>query len=349
VVDPLAGFDVSGLGEVLADPRRTKVFHDGEYDVLILKRDYAFEFAGLFDTRVAAAALGEVNPGLASVLRKHFDVELDKSLQRSDWSRRPLEPGQIAYARLDTRYLIPLMDIFQAELERLDRTMVVDGECRRLEALEPAVREFNPDEFVKIKGVRDLAPLEQRCLRELFVLRDRLASQRDRPAFKIMSNQLLLELARTMPRTLRALSNASGFSPRMARRIGDDVLDAVHSALDQGPLKRLPTLPSKDGTGVLGDDAFELHERLRNWRKERAEQTGMDSSLVLNRKVMIDLARARPTGRDELTEVLGPGAWQLERFGDELLALCATFEDDLAAGRIPPPRSKRGRRESGRG
>ena len=43
-----------------ADPAVTKVFHDGEYDVLILKRDYGFSFAGLFDTRIAAAALGKV-------------------------------------------------------------------------------------------------------------------------------------------------------------------------------------------------------------------------------------------------------------------------------------------------
>ena len=92
LVDPLSDIDVSGLGEVFADPKRTKVFHDGEYDVLILKRDFGFDFAGLFDTRIAAAALGQASPGLASVLANRFGVELDKSMQRSNWSRRPLSP-----------------------------------------------------------------------------------------------------------------------------------------------------------------------------------------------------------------------------------------------------------------
>ena len=57
LVDPLRGLDIRPLGEVLADPERIKVFHDGEYDILILKRQFGFRFASLFDTRIAAAAL----------------------------------------------------------------------------------------------------------------------------------------------------------------------------------------------------------------------------------------------------------------------------------------------------
>ena len=74
----------------------------------------------------------------------------------------------------------------------------------------------------------------------------------------------------------------------------------------------------------------------------------MDSSLVLNRKVMIDLARARPNTREALATVEGFGEWQLERFGDELLALCEGFHEDLAAGRVSSSRGRRGRRDSRR-
>jgi hypothetical protein len=45
---------------------------------------------------VAAATLGSQTPGLASVLSERFGVELDKAMQRSDWSRRPLSEEQIA-------------------------------------------------------------------------------------------------------------------------------------------------------------------------------------------------------------------------------------------------------------
>ncbi len=127
LVDPLARFDITGLGRVLADPRKLKVFHDGEYDILILKRDYRFEFKNLFDTRVAAATLGTQAPGLAAVLNDHFGIVLDKSMQRSDWSARPLTDKQVRYARLDTHFLLPLMREQQTGLAERRRTMIVDG------------------------------------------------------------------------------------------------------------------------------------------------------------------------------------------------------------------------------
>ena len=137
LVDPLGDLDLAELGPILADPKKTKVFHDAEYDVLILGREFGFRFAGLYDTRVAAAVLGSSAPGLASVLSDRFGVQLDKSQQRSNWANRPLSPKQIAYARLDTRFLLPLMHEQKAELERQGRSMIVETECRRLEALEP--------------------------------------------------------------------------------------------------------------------------------------------------------------------------------------------------------------------
>ena len=88
IVDPQADMDVSPLGRMFADPKRVKIFHDSEYDVLILRRAFRFDFAALFDTRVAAAVLGIQSPGLASVLESRFGVKLDKSMQRSDWSTR---------------------------------------------------------------------------------------------------------------------------------------------------------------------------------------------------------------------------------------------------------------------
>ena len=153
LVDPFAELDLEGFGKILADPEVRKVFHDAEYDVLILKREFEFDFAGLFDTRVAAAVLGSTSPGLASVLSSRFGVELDKSQQRSNWSQRPLSPKQIAYARLDTRFLLPLMREQEDELEKRGRRMILETECRRLEALEPPPTGPHPDDFVRIKGL----------------------------------------------------------------------------------------------------------------------------------------------------------------------------------------------------
>jgi ribonuclease D len=321
LIDPLADVDLEPLGRVFADPRKLKVFHDGEYDILMLKRGFRFEFKELFDTRVAAAALGEANPGLATVLKHRFGVELDKSLQRSNWAARPLSAQQLAYARLDTHFLIPLMHAQRAELAEKGRAMIVTGECARLEQLVPPPNDFNPDEYVRLKGARALEPESQQALRELFVLRNRTADAADLPPFKILNNEVLIEIARRRPRSLRELSNVPGFSPRQARKLGDQVLAALARAKELGPLKRAPSLPSKDGTSGLSDVEFELHERLKVWRTERAKREGFDASLVLNRHGLLRLAEKQPRTRYELDEVDGVQPWQAAAFGDEIVRL----------------------------
>jgi len=340
LVDPLRGLDIRPLGEVLADPARTKVFHDGEYDILILKRQFGFRFANLFDTRVAAAALGMEAPGLAAVVAQRYGYELDKSQQRSDWSRRPLTREQVAYARLDTHYLVPLMHVFGPELEERGRMPILRGECERLAALEPPEKSFHADEFLRIKGARRLSLAEMRVLQELYVLREEHARARDLPPFKVLAPQAMLELAQAQPTNSRALERL--VPPGVHRRIGAEIVAAVQRGQALGPFPHLPRMPSRSEDAELDEAALELHERLKQWRKERAQREGLDSSLVLNRHVLVRLAEARPSSREALEKVGGLLAWQIQLFGDELLRVIGDFERDLAAGRIDFRR--RGRR-----
>ena len=344
VVDPFADIDLCGFGRFLADPNKVKVFHDGEYDVLILKRDHNVSFANLFDTRVAASALGSTSPGLASVLEQHFGVQLDKSMQRSDWSKRPLSEKQIRYARLDTHYLLPLMHIQREAIRAAGRSDVLEGECRRLEALVPPDRNFNPDGFAKLKGARDLGPSERRVLRELFIWRDEAARERDVPPFKVLPNNLLLAIAAAMPSSENRLARVPGFSPKLQRRLGADLIEVIQRARALDPIQRLPSLPAKDGTDVLSEEAQELHDRLKKWRKHKAIEEQMDSSLVLNRHGLLALAQAQPTDPAQITQVDGILPWQVERYGPDLIEVISTFEQDLANNTIEFPRRSRRRR-----
>jgi ribonuclease D len=251
LLDPLAGFDIAPLGEILADPAKEKIFHDGEYDVLIMKRSFGFRFVNLFDTRVAAAALGETQPGLASVLKARFGVELDKSMQRSDWSARPLSGKQVAYARLDTRFLIPLARAQKKELDTARRRRIVDGECKRLEQLVPGDNAFDPDDYMRIQGARQLSGEAQRALRELFVLRDRLARESDLPPFKVLHNDVLMQLA--LRAHQRDFHEGSLLSPRQSQRFGAAIRESLARARELGPITRSPSPQAKDGTSGRDD------------------------------------------------------------------------------------------------
>lgn len=344
LVDPLAGFDISGLGRALADPGKLKIFHDGEYDVVSLKRDHGFQFKNLFDTRVAAAALGTANPGLASVLEERFQIRLDKSLQRSEWSRRPLTAKQIRYAQLDTHFLVQLMHAQKDELASLKRMMIVEGECRRLERLLPPDATFDPDEFVKIKGTRELRPLERRILRELYVLREKMALELGRPPFKVMGNDSLVAIAIGRPKTMFQLERIDGISHGQTRKLGAEILAAIVRANELGPLTKLPRLPNREGTSGFSEVETELHERLKQWRKSAAVQMGIDSAYLVNRHVLLRIAGKRPRTTEALGKIEWIEAWQIEQFGAAILGVVETFETDLAAGRIQFRRRFKGNR-----
>jgi ribonuclease D len=72
LVDPLAVDDLTGFGPVLADPTIEIVFHDADYDMRVLDRDYGFRVTRIFDTRLAAELAGEPGVGLGSLLQKYF-------------------------------------------------------------------------------------------------------------------------------------------------------------------------------------------------------------------------------------------------------------------------------------
>jgi ribonuclease D len=343
LVDPLSGLDLRPLGPVFADPRRIKVLHDSEFDVLLLKRQFGFQFAGLFDTRVAAAALGREGLGLAAVLQQEFGVRLDKSQQLSDWGRRPLTRQQIGYARLDTHHLLALRERLAQQLEAAERTEVARTEFERLARIEPPPRRFDPDEYLRLKGARNLDLRAQSVLRELFVTREQLAEARNVPPFKVLAHGALVELAQRAPRTERGLAEATGIRSQAIARIAGPLLGAIERGLAQGPLPRPPQLAPKDGT--LGFDEFdhELHDRLKACRKAYAESQRIEAALALNRLTLLELVRRRPRTRGELEQVPGLHRWQIEGFGDRLLETIARFERDRAEGRFQPQARRRRR------
>jgi ribonuclease D len=268
------------------------------------------------------------------VLRDHFQIELDKSMQRSNWGERPLTDKQIRYARLDTHFLLPLMQRQKVELESRSRAMIVAGECRRLEQIQPPAADFVPEEWVKVKGARALGPLERQIFRELFVLREKIASAEDQPPFRVMNNESMIALARARPRQVGDLQRVDGISWKQTRKFGDQVIQAIARGVELGPLRSFPVLPNKDGTSNFTDEDVELHERLKDCRKRIAEREDMESAYLLNRHLLLRLTRERPSNRAALEKIEGFEPWQVDMFGAEILDVIGKFETERRAGAL---------------
>jgi ribonuclease D len=320
IVDPLAEIDLGILSPVFADPGITKIFHDGEFDVLMLRRAWPFEFSALFDTKVVTSALGHEHVGLAAVLDRHCGVKLDKRFQRSDWGRRPLSEGQIDYAALDTHYLIEVAEQLRPELHAAGEPLVLEvaAECRRLAALEPEQREFNPDEWVKLKGSDRLDALGRRALRELFVMRDGIARKQNQPPFKILPTEALLSLARTRPATRSEIQDTRGIPSKLATRYSADILKAMDGAASEGPLHDTPRLFR--ALDDLTSAERRAYERLRSWRKDYAAERGTDPALVLSRLTMIELSRVdpAPSSFQQFASLAFLEPWRVRHYGEEI-------------------------------
>lgn len=226
VIDPLA-VDVRPLGALLCDGRET-VLHGADYDVRCLKREYGWRLPNLFDTMVAARRLGRAALGLSALVEARFGVRLSKAHQRSDWGRRPLTPDQLAYAALDTHYLLPIADELRAELERQGQAAPAADEFRRIAAVEPKERVFDQEGWRRLKGARELDPAGRQVLRALWIAREARASEVDRPPFKVLAEQAMVEIARRRPGSPEALARIPGVTPQVLRRMGD----ALKAALD---------------------------------------------------------------------------------------------------------------------
>eukprot|EP00850_Spirogloea_muscicola_P020421 SM000215S06727 [mRNA] locus=s215:111800:118939:- [translate_table: standard] len=106
------------LRPIFADPRITKVFHGADNDVLWLQRDFQIYVVNLFDTARACDVLGKPQRSLAYLLPQYCGINTEKRYQKSDWTRRPLSPGQLAYARVDAHFLLHIAAQLRHELLR---------------------------------------------------------------------------------------------------------------------------------------------------------------------------------------------------------------------------------------
>lgn len=318
IIDPLALPHLAPLKALMADPAVEKVFHAAEYDLLGLKRDFNFELVNLFDTMLAARILGWPQFGLGPILEQHFNVRLDKRWQRADWGRRPLTPEQIEYAQLDTHYLLPLRDILYSELEATGRLEEAREEFARIAAVAPALRRsanFDPEGFWRISGAQGMNGREMAVLRELYLFREEQARAQNRPPFKIMGDRTLVKLAKAHPRRIEDLSTAGGLSPYQVRRYGRGLLEAIARGLE-APLPEPPRRNDRPDDAILA-----RYDALREWRKRRAQERGVESDVILPREALWALARQAPATIDELAAINTLGPWRREMYGEEILAV----------------------------
>lgn len=312
VIDPLAGVKLDRFGQVLAEPSITKVLHGGDYDLRILNRDFGFTATNIIDTSISAQLLGYDAFGLGALLERHFGVTVNKAHQRADWAMRPLTPEMLQYAAMDTRYLIALADKLRRELESAGRWDWAKEEFERLTAVR--YREIPGDEegWRKMKKISDLDRRGLAIIRDLHKWRDSLARAADRPPFKIIGNDALLEIAKKKPDSVAELANLKAVAQYHRSRYGRDLVGIVKNAM-QIPESELPE--RNEPKQWLRDKALEHRiNRLKNVRDKVAAELKLDPGVLAPRHVLTAIAQA-----GSLDDIPALREWQKRVVGEQLL------------------------------
>ncbi len=312
LLDTLALDDLSSLDPIFSNPCIEKVFHAAEYDILILRRDYDFSFARIFDTMVAARILGWDAVGLGALLQSEFSIHANKKYQRADWGKRPLPQDMLTYAQIDTHFLIALRNQLKTALKAKGRWSLALEDFKRSCHLNGHPERVSVDACWRIKGANELQPQQSAVLRELCLFRDQKARVLDRPLFKVIGNKVLIELARIWPRSIAQIAAIQGISPRQAQRLGPGILAAIQRGQQAEPLRPVH-LPRRNNAYLNRVD------QLRRWRKIQGKNLGVQSDIILPKDMLHTIAAENPRTTDLLASVMDTLPWRFHRFGDEIL------------------------------
>lgn len=286
LVDPLQEGTTEPVRELLEDAGIIKIFHSPSEDLEVLRHSVGAVPAPLIDTQQALAILGEpLQLGYHMAVEKLFDVEVDKGLTRSNWVKRPLAPNLLHYAALDV-CLLPLMwRTLARQLRDLDRMAWLEEDCER--QVRDAQHPTGPAAaWQRIKGIGTLDGASLAALKTLATWREKEARKRNRPRGFIVTDQVLLNIARRKLTDPSALEELDDLHPRARQRYGASMINMVESILANG--KTLPVLPQLDHA------QRRLLKMLRQQTQDVAADLGVEPTLLAARRELEQLIFRAP-------------------------------------------------------
>ena len=318
-IDPKApGLDLKPLLDLLVDNEEVlKVLHAGAQDLEIIYNLTGKTPHPMFDTQVAAMALGlGEQVGYSSLVESYLGHQVDKGARFTDWSRRPLDQRQLDYAISDVTHLAGLFPRMLDRLKRTGRGAWLDEEMHRL--ADPATYANNPETAWRKLRLPNKKPETLGRLKALAAWREREAQLKDIPKGRIIKDDTLGDLAISPPRTQADLGRVRGLSASWAANdIGKRLMDALANAQ---PLTS-DEMPQRDaGRPNMGKDASLIADLLKLLLKIRAKEADVAAKLIARSDELEQIA----AGQREGLAVLG--GWRREVFGNDAL--------DLVEGRL---------------
>jgi ribonuclease D len=231
IIDPLDDIDLGPFYRLMADEGVVKVFHAARQDIEIIRQDSNVIPKPLFDTQLAAMALGYGEAiSYGGLVKKLLGRSHEKTYQAVDWCARPLSPRQLEYALGDVTHLRDLYLKLKARLKEKGRESWLEEEEALL--MDPKTYAFDPADAWKRLKVGGRPPAAQAIIVELAAWRERTAQQENVPRGRVIKDEAIYEIAKHAPRSLEALKRLRSVR-EIANARGEDILRAVAAASER--------------------------------------------------------------------------------------------------------------------
>ena len=313
-IDPKApGIDMKPLLDLMTDNEDVlKIFHAGSQDVEII-----FNLTGktphpIFDTQIAAMALGQGEQvGYSNLVDNWLGITLDKGARFTDWARRPLDKRQIDYAIGDVTHLATIFPKMLTKLRKMERGDWIDQEMERL--ADPANYLNVPELAWKRIKVPGRKPELLGRLKALAAWREREAQGKNLPRGRIVKDETMADIAAHPPRSQNELAKVRGLSPAWANNdIGVRMMQVL---ADAQPMSADEMPPREDRKPGLGKDGSLVADLLRLLLKIRSREINVASRLLARADELDALAAGQRSGLAMLD------GWRFGQFGSDALAL----------------------------
>ena len=317
-IDPKSDIDLGPLLKLLVDnPEVLKVFHAGGQDLEIIYNLTGKTPSPLFDTQIAAMALGHGEQvGYSNLIESMLGHNIDKGARFTDWSRRPLDKRQIDYAIADVTHLATVFPKLLNRLKKTGRGGWLDEEMERL--ANPSSFAFEAEDAWKRLKLPSRNPAVLGRLKALAGWREIEARTKNIPRGRIVKDDTLGELAAHPPKTQDDLGRVRGLSAGWRTNdIGARLMNAVEAAKPLEPDEMPDREPRRPG---LTKDAVLVSDLLKLLLKIRAKETGVAPRLIARSD---DLEALAAGVRKDLNILHG---WRFDEFGRDAL--------DLVEGRL---------------
>jgi ribonuclease D len=318
-IDPKAeGIDLKPLLELFVNNEEIlKVFHAGGQDLEIIHNLTGKVPHPLFDTQIAAMALGHGEQiGYSNLIESLLGHSLDKGARFTDWSRRPLDKRQIDYAIADVTHLAAVFPRMVDKLRKTGRGAWLDEEMERL--ANPSSFAFPPEDAWKRLKLPSRNPAVLGRLKALAAWRETEARTKNLPRGRILKDDTLNEIVLHPPKTQEDLGRVRGLSAGWKTNdIGGRLMTALDKSKPLEPIEMPDKEPKRPG---LTKDAALVSDLLKLLLKIRAKESGVAARLIARSDDLEALAAGVRKGLNILH------GWRYEQFGKDAV--------DLVEGRL---------------